>query len=581
MLGTRTFFPHRAAAAMAVLLLALCLAAPAQAGLAQDFGRAYRDFHALRKDDSRGKYRSNWNKIERQFTSVYKASPRGPYAPKALYYIARVYEELGQRSGLDADNIKATEYYQRVVSHFPDHSWSDDCLLRRAKINLNRLDRPDRAYADLLLIDHRYEKGDMHDKAAAMLRELDLKAAESSPAKKTAVSSGATPKTATKPADKKPGTSYLEQVRFRSSDDYTRVVLDLDSEAKFKYQMLKPSEEVNRPHRLYIDLLGSRLGQDVSHEISVADGILRRIRSGQYTHETARVVLDFNDFEDYKIFHLYNPYRVVVDVYAPDKTSRLAQSLPRNKKGKEGYSAPKGSEKHMGELVEQLGLTIDTIMIDPGHGGKDPGAIAHGLKEKDITLKMAKILGRKLKKEGFKVLYTRSTDKFIPLEERTAMANVQKADLFISLHCNAIDNRSVHGLEVYSLNLARTKSAVRVAARENAVSTKRISDLQVILTDLMLNSKTRESKDLASDVQSSIVSNVGREYPIKNRDTREAPFYVLMGAKMPAILVEAGFMTNRTEARRLNNTHYLGYLTEGIVKGVKAYKKQISRYASL
>ena len=131
-------------------------------------------------------------------------------------------------------------------------------------------------------------------------------------------------------------------------------------------------------------------------------------------------------------------------------------------------------------------------MLDAGHGGKDPGAVANGIREKDVNLRFVKILGKKLKAKGFNVVYTRTTDIFIPLEQRTAIANVKKADLFISVHCNANRSKKINGLETYSLNLAKSKDAVRIAARENAVDPRAISDLQFILTDLMVNSKIKE-----------------------------------------------------------------------------------------
>lgn len=160
------------------------------------------------------------------------------------------------------------------------------------------------------------------------------------------------------------------------------------------------------------------------------------------------------------------------------------------------------------------------------------------------------------------------------------MANVRKADLFLSIHCNAVEDPAANGLEVYSLNLARTQDAVRVAARENAVSAKRISDLQIILTDLMLNSKIKESKDLAGMVQENILKSVRPKFPLRDRKQREAPFYVLMGAKMPAILIELGYLTNPEEAKRLNNQEFLTRTADGIVNGVVAYKTTIERYAS-
>ncbi|MDQ7830258.1 MAG: N-acetylmuramoyl-L-alanine amidase [Desulfovibrionaceae bacterium] len=242
------------------------------------------------------------------------------------------------------------------------------------------------------------------------------------------------------------------------------------------------------------------------------------------------------------------------------------------------YKPPPGSEKRLGDLVEQLGLTVRTIMIDPGHGGKDPGAQGlGGLVEKDVNLRFAKILGKKLEEHGFQVLYTRTKDVFIPLEERTAMANAKKADLFVSIHCNAHGDAKSTGLEIYSLNLASTEDAVRVAARENAVSAKTISDLQLILTDLMLNTKMKESRELARTVQDRAVSSVAR-WKTRNRGAHEAPFYVLMGARMPAVLVEMGYITNPDDAKRLASDKYLEALAQGMVNGLVAYKQRIERF---
>jgi N-acetylmuramoyl-L-alanine amidase len=163
------------------------------------------------------------------------------------------------------------------------------------------------------------------------------------------------------------------------------------------------------------------------------------------------------------------------------------------------------------------------------------------------------------------------------------MANVKKADLFLSVHINANRSSKIHGFETYYLNLARSASAVRVAARENAVSEKRISDLQFILTDLMLNSKMQESKDLAELIQGNVIGTVKGKYgyPTRDNGVRSAPFYVLMGAKMPSVLMELGYCTNDAEARRLKSDNYLNRMADGIVAGVVAYKKKINRYASM
>lgn len=589
------------ALALCALVLLLLCPSPARAASAQFyFTEGHAAFHALVKNSRKAKYRSNWEKVEKEFTRCLKASPNGPYAPKALYYIGRVYEELGARSGLKSDFRRAVDYYGRVLARYERHGWADDCLYRRADIYARRLKETDPARLDLASIIVEYPRSDMRAKAESMLKRLgrydwavaQVSGSAQAPAAKPVAQQAPAAKpvaqqaVASKTADPS-GMAHLDVVRFTSSDEYTRVVLELDAQAKYRYQVLGPDRDVDRPHRLYVDIQNARLGHDVTASTTVADGILRSIRTGQYSKDTTRVVLDFLDMRDYKIFPLQNPYRIVIDVYAPEggAPAPVQASLapraeePHHTTADSKYRPPTESKKMVGSLLEQLGLTVKTIMIDPGHGGKDPGAVANGMREKDINLKFAKLLGKKFEAQGFNVLYTRTTDVFIPLEKRTAMANVQKADLFLSIHCNANRSRKVNGLETYSLNLAKSDAAVRIAARENAVDPRAISDLQFILTDLMVNSKIKESRDLASDVQTNTVNRVRKKYSVKNQGTREAPFYVLMGAKMPSVLVEIGYITNKTEAARLANNAYLDHLANGIVEGVLAYKGKIERYA--
>ena len=572
---------------LAGLLVSVIPASAFGASIKDDFTIAWKQFHALSKNKKKSQYRAEWEKVGKKFRNVFKRSTRGTYAPKSLYYLGRTYEELGNRSGMKKDFRTAVDYYGRMISNFPSHQWTDDSIYRRAEIRLRKLHEKDLAYSDYLTIVHRYAKSDMYSKARKRLDSMDRKSASGKGKHKKPSGTIVPAKKASKRSStSSSGRSKLLSVRYTSSETYTRVVLDLDEEVRYRYQILNPNQSVNRPHRLYIDLENTVLGNGVHKATHVADGILKDIRSAQRDPRTTRVVLDFNAMQDYKIFPLENPFRLVIDVQAPEEgkvvesKSPVRHSTPKKSKPRK-YTPPANSKKMAGELLEQLGLTFKTIMLDPGHGGKDPGASANGIKEKNINLRFAKILAAKLKKAGFTVMYTRSTDKFIPLEERTAMANIKKADMFISIHCNAHRSSKINGIETYTLNLARNRNAVRVAARENAVSAKRISDLQVILTDLMLNSKMKESKDLAKSIHSSSLKNIRRKWAVKDQGVREAPFYVLMGAKMPSVLIELGYLTNRTEAKRLKTDRYLSYIADGIVKGVLDYKKQIERYASL
>ena len=560
----------------------------AYAGISRDYQTALNQFRALAKNSKQARYRSSWKKLEGKFLSVYQSNPDGSYAPKVLYYMGRVNEELAKRSYLASDYQAAADYYQRAAGRFPRHPWSDDSLLRKAKVLHYRLGKSTEARKTLNVILRKYTTGDKYNEAVKLHRTVvGVLSKGKSQTKKAASSNAKKTKKVSKTSKRSSGKTALKAIRYTSSNDYTRVVIDLSGEARHKYKFLQANPKKNLPYRLYIDLEGTRPASNVKDELKIYDGILRMIRVGKPVPTTSRVVLDFEAVQKYTVFALENPYRVVIDVSAPKNGKMkhppvdLSKKAPVAKKsGKASRTIPPSNK--IPDLVEQLGLTVKTVMIDAGHGGKDPGAARNKIREKDYVLKVAKMLGKKLKAKGFNVLYTRRTDVFIPLEERTAKANVQKVDLFVSLHINANKKSSVRGIETYYLNLAKSKSAKRVAARENAISEKRISDLQFILTDLMLNSKMQESKALAELVQKHMVKTV-RAKGWKSRDNgvRSAPFYVLMGAKMPSILVELGYCSNASEARRLRNNSYLNLLADGIAKAITVYKRNLENYASM
>lgn len=213
------------------------------------------------------------------------------------------------------------------------------------------------------------------------------------------------------------------------------------------------------------------------------------------------------------------------------------------------------------------------IVIDPGHGGKAPGGVGpHGEKEKDITLEVGRILAKRLSDEGVEVFLTRDNDTYIPLEERTAFANKHNADLFVSIHVNATEARYRDGVETYFLNLTTDASSNKVAERENAMSSSSMQGLHLIIKDLMLNAKINESSRFATFTQNAIISSLRKTgYTGKDLGVKQAPFYVLMGAQMPAILIEMGFITNSADCMLLHNNAHLEAIIEGIMGGVRTF----------
>jgi N-acetylmuramoyl-L-alanine amidase len=230
-------------------------------------------------------------------------------------------------------------------------------------------------------------------------------------------------------------------------------------------------------------------------------------------------------------------------------------------------------------LIRALGLKIGRIVVDAGHGGHDTGTIAsNGLMEKDLVLDVARRLGRLLQARlGAEVIYTRDDDSFVPLETRTAIANQQQADLFISIHANSSADRRARGVETYYLNFTSSADALEVAARENAVSEKSIHELQDLVKKIALRDKIEESREFATNVQTSLYQNLSvRDRGLRDRGVRKAPFIVLIGANMPSILAEISFVSNPTDARKLQTPEYRQKIADALYKGVTKYVSGLS-----
>ncbi len=278
---------------------------------------------------------------------------------------------------------------------------------------------------------------------------------------------------------------------------------------------------------------------------------------------------------------------------AADKDDSASKPASRHRKGRKSGSIAKAATDNAGlqvrearptaagdrSLIRALGLKIGKIVIDPGHGGHDVGTIGpKGLLEKDVVLDVATRLGRLLESRlGAEVIYTRQDDTFIPLETRTAIANRERADLFISIHANSSRDEGARGVETYYLNFTSSRDALEVAARENAVSEKSIYELQDLVKKIALKEKIEESREFATDVQESLygglsLSNAG----IRNRGIKKAPFIVLIGANMPSILAEISFVSNPTDERKLETAEHRQRIAESLYRGVSKYVNGLS-----
>ncbi|MDR3581633.1 MAG: N-acetylmuramoyl-L-alanine amidase [Oryzomonas sp.] len=372
--------------------------------------------------------------------------------------------------------------------------------------------------------------------------------------------------------------AVLSEVKHWSNPDYTRISLELDRDVAWEAHELGKGSP-GKPGRIYIDINRAKLGKGVK-DITIGDGLLRRVRLGQFRQDVVRVVLDSENMKDYKIFSLSDPARLVIDVRGGRRAeiSRLEETITARQEQapelKPKPEAPAIVEKKAGARKKPLITKIRRIVVDPGHGGHDSGAVGpDGVKEKDVVLAIGLKLRDLLKEElGLDVVMTRSTDVFIPLEERTAIANKVNADLFVSVHANAALNHGASGIETYYLNLAKTEKAAQLAAKENGTTLEKVSVLQAILFDLMANYKLNDSAHLADEVQRSLHGRIRGSYAdVRNLGVKQGPFYVLVGATMPSILVETAFVSNPQEEARLTNPTYQDQTAEGIMEGIRSY----------
>jgi N-acetylmuramoyl-L-alanine amidase len=358
-------------------------------------------------------------------------------------------------------------------------------------------------------------------------------------------------------------------VRIVAAENSTRVLMEVSRPVRYEVGRLPADNARQLPPRIYVDILDAKLSMEASEPINVQEDGLKQIRVGQFNHATVRIVLDLTGSRDHTAFLLPEPFRVVVDIQGGNGANSRV-SVARGK--------PVAPIKVPTKSAKPQATGIRKIVLDPGHGGKDPGAIGvGGVAEKDVVLSVAKRLAVKLKKEmGVEVVLTRTDDRFIALEDRTAIANAEDADLFLSLHMNASPNSAARGIETYYLDNTTDEASIRLAARENSTSRKNVSDLQFILSDMTQNMKLEDSVTLAHRLQSSMVSTIGGHMrEVKDLGVKKALFYVLVGARMPSVLVEMFFITHSEEGRAMSQSKLQDAMADALYDGIYQYNRSV------
>lgn len=552
----------------AMLLLSFCPAAPAWER--EKAERSYRDaLECCERIDAEAP-RADYARCAHGFRRAYLYDPHYTHAPDALYQEGLLYQRMGEKFGTAEDLRTAAARFEFLARDYPSSRGARDARQRAAALRAGKEPSPPAA------------------------------ASPEAPTTAPVKISGAPPPPVLR---EEPGRALVLGVRFFSLDDATRVTIDLDRKTAYSRARL-----VN-PERIYFDLAGTDLAEGLSdRSIPVGSDPLHRIRVGRFRSDTVRVVLDVGPGVEYGVREMENPFRIEIDLRrsapgpaqapelavtttpapppavvtppapppsavtttpAPPPAAAAAPAPPKETP----QPTPKTSQGDR-TLTRMLGLKIGRIVLDPGHGGNDLGTVGpNGLLEKDLTLAIARELKTLLEQGmGAQVFLTRDTDVYVSLEERTALANHYRADLFLSIHANSSRSHSTSGVETYYLDFATTDAEREIAARENATSMRSVSELENLVQKIARAEKSAESRELASIMQKRLHLGARRLLPAtKDRGVRSAPFIVLIGAKMPSILAEVAFISNPKDEGVLSREEGRKAMAQALYDGIVGY----------
>jgi N-acetylmuramoyl-L-alanine amidase len=538
----------------AALVLSLC---PAAAAWERDKAeRAWRDALELEERIEPDAPRSEYARCAARFREVYLYDPHYVHAPDALYAEGRLHQRMGEKFDSPKDTRTAAERFEFLARDYPAHRDARDARKRAAALRAG--DEPPAP----------------QDPAGA---------ARTAPAPGVAAAGPPPPE-----KGEAPRRAVVHGIRFFSLGDATRVTIDLDRKTGFSRARLRD------PERIYFDLAGADLAEGLADRaIPVGSGPLERIRAGRHSSSAVRVVLDLSSPVEYAVRELDTPFRIEIDLYPPGAAARTgappapsaatasvtpaparpAQERSPSEEGGSPKAVPRTSRGDR-TLTRMLGLKIGRIVLDPGHGGQDLGTIGpNGLREKDLTLAIARELKAMLEDElGAHVFLTRDTDVYVSLEERTALANHYRADLFLSIHANSSRHRSTSGVETYYLDFAKSDAEREIAARENASGMLAVSELEDLVKQIAQAEKSAESRELASIMQKRLYTGARRLLPsTKDRGVRHAPFIVLIGARMPSILAEVAFISNPRDEGVLGAADGRKAMARALYEGIVGY----------
>jgi N-acetylmuramoyl-L-alanine amidase len=602
---TRSSLPVLVTLLAAAVALSAAPLPPAGANLAA----ARRQYQRAQKLEKSLEKKLGGTRTETEYLNVIKAyrrvallTPSASLVTPSLFEVAKLYEQMGHLFRREYFQ-KSVDSYQHLLREYPRTRYGPEAVFSIARLEQGPLGNPALARKFLRTLIKKYPSSDQADAARLELAEnapshhetareakksagSDLKPAPTTDKSEPAAGATLQPVSENLTGGSRP--SRPTRVRSAVSEQTggeTRIVIALDGPVKFD------SSFIPRPRRVFFDLSSAYLAHPHGMTLDLHSRYVGKVRVAQNRRHIVRVVLDVARGAGYSASLLPHPYRLVISVGKAGAASAPTGSLnaaanPANQMPAKGNLTPARPLRYSPttSLTRALGLKIYRIVIDPGHGGFDTGTIGpNGLEEKTICLDIAKRLGSLIEKRlpGTEVIYTRDSDVFVPLEQRTRIANEKKADLFISIHANSSPDQDARGVEAYYLNFTTSPRALAVAARENALAQEPVHKLQNLLQKISLNDKIGESREFAADVDHSLVHELHVAHvQIRDRGVKKAPFVVLIGAHMPSILVEVSFLSNPTDDHLLGRSSYRQRIALGLFDGVRRYISSLNSLAS-
>ena len=528
-------FTRRVLSAALLILLAVPFLSGGTAGFAkaapvhiQQYEAAKREMDRLEKDARRSAWREPWEKLAKTFLDLYENNVRWVNRPAALFRSANAMEELGSRSRLRKDSREALARYERLVKDNPGSPLADDALYRAARLRAERFSDPRGALSLLKKIALSYSGSDTAPIAADYARELASVLAE------------------------RAGTATLSKVQWRDSNGFVQITLNFDRPVAWSINSRPQDKKNGSPDRLIVELSKTEPASTVRPGIRMSNSLLRRLRVDLTAPDATRLLLDFKKLKRFTATTRTDPFRIIITGSPTDKG--MPHGLPL------GRSLRAGQHLRMNEF---------TVMLDPGHGGKDPGTAHNGIIERDVTLDLARRTGALLKARKLNVLYTRTDNTWVALDARSRMANASDADIFVSIHVNASPNETASGFETYACDLPSGSDANALAGREDAAGGHRSGEK--LPTDALNGNRPRESRKLAETIQREVMARLKKgNFTTLDGGIKSAPFRVLVDTSMPGVLLEVGYCSNAQEAKNLAAPAYRNALAEGIAEGILA-----------